>query len=515
MTDERELRRLARGGLGGLVASLISGLGGLAFITIAARAFDKSDVGVVFALTSLFLIAVAVVTLGSDTGLVRFVAIRLVDLRRDEVAAVVTATLVPVLVLSVSAAAGLWFLLPVWAPDNTFFEVARVFALFLPFAAVSNLTLAGTRGLGTIRPTILVDSMLRQGLQPVLALLVAWRTDSVYWLALAWVAPYAVSSVAGLVVFHRLCRQHGTLAWVSPLSAAVRSTWREVWSFNGPRALTQIAQIAIRRADIPIVTALAGPSAAAVYTAASRFVAAGLQSIKGIQQMVGPQLARLVKAGEVTRAGLALRTATTWNVLIAWPIYLVCAVLPQLVLMLFGPGYESGAPVVVILALGMLVGTAAGPVDIALLMLGRSVQSLRNNMTALVTNLALNLALVPPLGITGAALAWTAAIVVSNALPAWQIRGVLGTAGDRRTALAAALAVSAFAVPSLVARAAGWDSVWGQVSLVLAGGAVYLALLHRFRVPLRLTELVDALRRRGRGRTQRDADLARPQRHQG
>ena len=55
---------------------MITGLGGLAFITIAARAFPKTDVGVVFTLTSLFLIALAVVTLGSDIGLVRFVAMR-------------------------------------------------------------------------------------------------------------------------------------------------------------------------------------------------------------------------------------------------------------------------------------------------------------------------------------------------------------------------------------------------------------------------------------------------------
>ena len=499
--DDRELRRLARGGLGGLAGAIITSLGGLAFIVVATWGFPKAEVGLVFTQTSLFLIALAVVTLGSDIGVVRFVAIRLdsPELGRDRVAAVLTATLAPVVVLALAATAGLWFGLPLLPFGNdTFVRIGQVLALFLPLAAVSNLVLAGTRGLGTVRPTILVESLLRQGLQPLLAILVTLTTDSPVWLALAWVVPYAVSAVGGTLSLRREARSRGVRAFVSPRSPAVRAVARELWVFNAPRSLTQIAQIGVRRADIPIVAAIAGPAAAAVYTASSRFVAAGLQGIKGIQQMVGPQIARLYAAGEVRQASLAMRTATTWNVLIAWPVYLTCAVIPSAVLLVFGEGYSSGAPVVVILALGMLIGTAAGPVDIALLMIGRSVQSLRNNMAALATNLVLNLALVPVLGISGAALAWSVSILVSNALPTWQIRPILGSATDRRTLLAAGLAVVSFVTPPLVARLAGVESAVALLGTTVVGGLLYLALVHRFRHQLRVAELLAVVRRRRR-----------------
>ncbi len=78
---DRELRRLARGGLGGLAGAVITSLGGLAFIMVATWAFPKAEVGIVFTQTSLFLIALAVVTLGSDIGVVRFVAIKLEEER--------------------------------------------------------------------------------------------------------------------------------------------------------------------------------------------------------------------------------------------------------------------------------------------------------------------------------------------------------------------------------------------------------------------------------------------------
>ena len=198
--------------------------------------------------------------------------------------------------------------------------------------------------------------------------------------------------------------------------------------------------------------------------------------------MVGPQIARLVGAGRVDQAGLALRTATTWNVhhrLAALPrlrddpaVWSCCSSVRAT---------SRANPVVVILALGMLVGIAAGPVDIALLMLGRSVQSLRNNMTALVTNLVLNLALVPVLGITGAALAWSAAIVVSNALPGLadpprprQRRRPEDRSGRR------AWPVCLRGAPAAWRRLAGWTPPGGQLVLVRAGGV----RLPRAAVPL-------------------------------
>ncbi len=174
-------------------------------------------------------------------------------------------------------------------------------------------------------------------------------------------------------------------------------------------------------------------------------------------------------------------------------------------LLIFGEGYESGAPVVVILALGMLAGTAAGPVDIALLMIGRAVQSLRNNMAALATNLVLNLSLVPVLGISGAALAWSASILVSNALPTWQIRPVLGNPSDRRTLLAAGLAVLCFVTPPLTARLFGADAPLALLATSVLGGLVYVGLVHRLRHRLRVAELLAVVRRRGRGRSVRAA----------
>lgn len=500
MAEEEQLRRLARGGIGGLAGGVVSGLAGLAFVVVVARGLDAEQVGAVFALTSLFLVTLAVLELGTDVALVRFLALRLADRGPAAASAVLPVVLVPVLGLATAAAVVLALLGPHATRallDEPGVGAATVLlAVLVPVAVASDLLLAATRGLGSVRPTIVVDGLLRQGLQPVLALVALSVSDGVVAVVAAWSAPYVVSALAGAGAVRRLARRHG-LRSTAVDRALLRATAVEVWLFAAPRSLTQVAQTAVRRADIPIVAALAGPAAAALYTTASRIVALGQLGIRGIQQMVGPQVARLLGQDRPAAAVVVLRTATAWSVVIAWPVYLAAAAVPEHVMAVFGPGYAEGAPVLVVLALAMLVGTGAGPVDIVLLMAGRSVASLVNNVAALLTNVALLVVLVPRWGATGAAVAWAAAIVVGNALPAAQVARTLhAPVLDRRVVVAALLALATVGVPAGGCWLAG-AGLAERTAVLAAGLLVHAALLVSFRHHLRLPELLGAFLRRG------------------
>ncbi|MEZ5193595.1 MAG: hypothetical protein R2734_14590 [Nocardioides sp.] len=143
------------------------------------------------------------------------------------------------------------------------------------------------------------------------------------------------------------------------------------------------------------------------------------------------------------------------------------------------PPVLLGWPVVVILALGMLVGTAAGPVDIALLMLGRSVQSLRNNMAALVTNLVLNVLLIPRLG-TGPPWRGRPRSWCRTRCPPGRSALHPGQRGDRTTGLVPPPSPSPLlgGAPPLAARALAHHPL-GLLAASALGGLLYLALLYR------------------------------------
>ncbi len=93
---------------------------------------------------------------------------------------------------------------------------------------------------------------------------------------------------------------------------------------------------------------------------------------------------------------------------------------------MFGRDFAGGEVVLVVLAATMLVATAVGPVDVVLLMGGRSSWNLVNTVVALGANLALNVALIPRYGLAGAAVASAVGILLNNLLPLAQVWRSMG-----------------------------------------------------------------------------------------
>ncbi len=168
-----------------------------------------------------------------------------------------------------------------------------------------------------------------------------------------------------------------------------------------------------------LVSAFVGGGAAGVYGALSRFVTAGSFLIYSVAQAVSPRLRQAIAAERWPDAHRLLQQATTWLVLVVWPYFLLLAVRPVPLARILSPDYVDDAAILGVLAIGMLVSAAAGPIELTLLMLGRSDRALWGIAAAIVTDLALLMLLAPRFGLWGAAIAWAASIVVQNALATW------------------------------------------------------------------------------------------------
>jgi O-antigen/teichoic acid export membrane protein len=172
---------------------------------------------------------------------------------------------------------------------------------------------------------------------------------------------------------------------------------------------------------------------------------------------VQPRLAEALATGDRATANRLYRTATGWLVLVSWPIILLVSQFAPLYLGVFGGGYRSGAPVVVVLAGAMLVATGCGMVDMVLAMAGRTSWNLVNVLIALGVTVGLDVLLIPRLGALGAAIGLACAMVANNLLPLVQVGRVarLHPFGAG-TCSAALLAVGCFGVlPRIVTALAG------------------------------------------------------------
>jgi O-antigen/teichoic acid export membrane protein len=501
----QDLTTLARGGVLNLTGAVATGLFQFVLVLVIARGLDTAGTGAFFEAVALFLILSAVSALGADMGLSRMIpryrALRRVrDIRRS-----VRIGLWPV--LAVGAAVGLLVLaLAPWlarvfageGDSRQLEDFLRTLAPFIPVYALSLVVFAATRGFGTMRPSALVDKIGRPALQPPLVLGVILAGGGSTLIALAWAGPFLPALAAGLLWLLVLVRRAERRRAVDAEPARpVAELVGEFWRFTGPRALAVIFQTTSLWLSTLLLGALRSTDEAGVYAASTRYLVAGTMLGVAVQQVMGPQLSELLARERRDRAASVYQTASCWLVLMNWPIYLTLVVFGLPLLGLFGEGFTGGQVVLTILASTMLLATAVGPVDVVLLMAGRSSWNLLNTIAALTANLALNLLLTPRFGLAGAATAFAASIVLNNVLPLAQVWRFLRLHPFGEGVLVGgAIAAVCFGVLGAAVRAALGPTTAGLAVHALAGCALYAVLLWRFRDRLEVDALRGLLRSR-------------------
>ncbi len=373
-------------------------------------------------------------------------------------------------------------------------------ALALPAATFMSVALAATRSLSSMRATVLVDKVGRSTLQFLLVLVAVTAGGGLVRLGVAWAVPYVVSCAVAAVVVRRTA--HGRLGHpgATPATPGVR---RAFWRFTWPRSVAQLSQMTIQRADIIIIGAVLSPAAAAVYTAATRFVAFGQFGAQAIQQTIQPRFAQLLAAGRLDVLADIYRTSTAWAILVSWPIYVAVGAAPTVYLSLFGGAYrEEGSLVVVTMAVAMMIGVASGPVDTMLLMGGRSSLSLVNSLVALTADLTLCFLLIPRWGILGAAVAWNVAVILRSTLGYFQVRSINGLSPFSRSTFVAALCSSlTFGVPLAALGASGHLTLTTYLVALPVLAGLYAGVLWTQRAALELMLFVSWFSSRAQRRT--------------
>jgi O-antigen/teichoic acid export membrane protein len=494
----RGTRGAARGGLANVAGSVLAGGTGVVVTWIVARVLGAEQAGAFFAATAAFVLVGGLAKLGTQTGLVYWPA-RLRATGRDHLLGACLRTgLLPVAGFALLLAVAMWAAAPaiarVTAPDAGHVVAAhtaglRVLAVFLPLQALTDALLTATRGYRAMRPTVLLDRVLRSGLQLVLVgaagVAALWTAGSLPLFALAWVAPYLPVTVLAAYALGRLHRTGP--AGVHVRRAERRALRRDFWRFTAPRAVASVAQLALQRVDVLLIAALGGLAPAAIYAVAGRFVVLIQFANQGISQSVQPRLAEALSTGDRDTANHLYRTATGWLVLIAWPVNLLVIFLAPVYLRLFGEQYTSGVPVVVVLAVAMLVATGCGMVDMVLAMAGRTSWNLANVLVALVLTIGVDLLLIPRLGALGAAIGLAVAMVANNLLPLVQVgRSVRLHPFGRGTRLAAVLSLTCFGVLPWAVVAVVGSTPLGRTLALLVAVAVFAAGVRRWRGPLAL-----------------------------
>lgn len=502
-----------------LVGSVTAAMSGFALTVVIGRGLGASGAGLFFEAFAVFTILSGVATFGADTALV-YTATRSTVVRRvTELRAVLAIAFGPVITITCLLAAAAYIAAPqlgslllhdAQGVEGT--DYIRLLAPFLVPAVIAVIAAQASRGFGGLRTYV----GLQQVLLPVgrlvlvaIALAVGLRGLAI---PLAWALPLVIVCPVAVVALLRGMRSAERASAAESLPRRpLRAIGRELWSYAFGRGFAAAFTITIVWLDVLLVGAMRSTAEAGVYAAASRFITSGALAMQAMRLAMQPQIGRALARNEHGRAEDLYRVSTQWIVASSWPIYLVLATLGPVVLRLFGHSFTGGANALAVLSLAMLVNLATGNVNTVLLMAGRSRWNAVNTAVALVINIVLNLILIPHFGIVGAAIAWSASIIVDNLAGLFEVRVLLGLRSYGSGFLvAAAMAVVCYGIPGLVLRLFDSSSLPPFFAYLVIASAAYVLILYRLRRVLRLDVVIAAvcLRRTRNLRLER-SDLGR------
>ena len=507
-TSRGDLNQVASGWLLTLAGVIASAVFTFAFSVVIARGLGAYGTGVFFTSTAVFTLLMSVSTFGAQGGAVRMLSrVRALG-RGRQVRRLLVAASAPALVTSVVAGVGVFvFAEPLSrqliadGDPEALVPFLRVLAPFLPVAALFDVFIFSTRGLGAIRPWVLIYNVFVPAARTLLVLAVVLSGVSLTGAyALAWAVPVvaggALAGRALLRLVRRTEREVAAAEDIEPVNVAA-----EFWRFTAPLGIAGILQMTLTWLDTILLAALRGPAEAGVYKSMASIIMHGTFAQMAIVMVIGPLMSGLLSRGETRRAQEIYQTATWWITAVSWPVYISLAVFAPVALSIFGDEFAAGDTPMRILAVAMLIATCAGPASAALTMSGRSTWSLANVSAAVTVNVVLNLLLIPPFGMTGAAVAWSASIVINNVAPAvenWRFIGIRALGSGFW--LVAGSSVALFGLGGGTAALLAGDDL--STALVVAPPLtlIYGALVWRARDRLRLEFLQESVRARRRGR---------------
>ncbi|YBV96146.1 lipopolysaccharide biosynthesis protein [Phyllobacteriaceae bacterium JZ32] len=228
-------------------------------------------------------------------------------------------------------------------------------------------------------------------------------------------APTAVTALAAAILatyvttLGQLAVVKGSLAQIIP--AGARSLrLREWFAVSVPIFLVEGFFFLLINVDVLMVGHFMDPDHVAVYFATTKILALAHFVYFAVKAGVAQRYSQLLHGGDHERFASFVQDSVKWTF---WPtlvLGIVLLLLGEPLLSLFGASFTEGYPLLFVLIIGVIARASVGPTESLLNMSGNQNVCAALYAVALCINVALNILLIPRLGLMGAAIATAAAM---------------------------------------------------------------------------------------------------------
>lgn len=412
----QSLQKIAKGTGIIFIGTIIGMLLGFVSRIIIVRYITQTDFGIYSLALVLMNIFAVISTLGLQEGAARQISFYRGKNDSSKVRGIVLSALQIALIASVLLSLVLFltsdFISIKFFHSPELSDPIKIFSIAIPFFVLINIFTAIFRGFDRAQEQVYFRTILMSTLFLLLLIAVIFLLDLRFFgVVYAFVASIVLTCIAFAV--YTIKKSPLAIRWER--SVNVSPVRKELLFFSLPLFAVVMLQSITTWTDTLMLGYFKMPDVVGLYNAAlplANLLPIILASMNFLYLPIASQLFAKNQIEEIKRTYAVL---TKWIFSATLPIFLILFLFPEAVLnILFGSRYIGAAIALQILSLGFFTHSILGPNGNTLIVIGKTRFLMWSVLITAIVNIILNVALIPPLGIIGAAIATTSALVIKN-----------------------------------------------------------------------------------------------------
>lgn len=378
-----------------------------------ARFLEPAYYGILNLAISIIVIVKTFALFGLVGALPRFISYYSEKKQKDVVGSIITFSLKLVFFLGILIGITLWIFsdtisLKIFHNENLI-PVLKIFAFSLPLLVLPEILGAILRAFeGTKHKVYIYDIGLRIS-KILIFIFFIIIGNRLLGAAIAYIGGAVIITILSLFLIQK--------KYFPFLSTEYRKVpiGRKLFLFSWPLALTGMTFLFISKTDIVLLGYYMSPKDIGIYNAAL--------TIAGMLLFVGasfgwiflPVISKYFAKEQLDEVESLFKSSSKWMFLIVLPIFLFIILFSKdIITLLFGFEYAGGSLALTILAFGISMNMLTGLTGSMLVAGGHTKYNLLAEVIGGVTNISLNIALIPIYGITGAAIGTSVSYFTRN-----------------------------------------------------------------------------------------------------
>lgn len=402
---DESLQKIAKGSTAVLLGTILSLVLGFLSRIILVRFTTQNEYGIYSLALTIVTICTMISALGLQDGTTRYIAYFRGKNETKNVQDIIISSIITSLVASILVT-GLVFTIADYiateifnSPDISY--ILRIMSVSIPFSVLINIIVSVFRGFDRVTTRVYFNNILQPSIYLFILGAAVYFNCSFAEVVVAYLVAILITFLVIFVYFFK--------------EMPLLFSWKQIHINHNTKILLQksipllgvnILLLTMAWTDTLMLGYFKTTEIVASYNAVYPIAALVSTGINSIGYLYVPIISNLYSKNQIEELGRINENATKWNFVVTLPIFSIIFLFPEFVLnMLYGSRYIEASNVLQVLALGFIINSFFGFNYYTLISAGKSRLLMNCSLISSILNVILNLILIIPFGMFGAAIA--------------------------------------------------------------------------------------------------------------